>query len=50
MLLVDPALSNDYLDSLRGTEIMYNAPGKQELNILAYKYWRRAYQSSWSQI
>ena len=28
MLLVDPALSNDYLDSLRITEIMYNAPGK----------------------
>ena len=28
VLLVDPALSNDYLDSLRITEIMYNAPGK----------------------
>ena len=28
VLLVDPALSNDYLDSLRITEIMYNAPDK----------------------
>ncbi len=26
-LLVDPGLSNDYLDALRITEIMYNAPG-----------------------
>jgi hypothetical protein len=27
ILLVDPGLSNDYLDALRITEVMYNAPG-----------------------
>ncbi|MCP4846332.1 MAG: hypothetical protein GY899_00095 [Verrucomicrobiaceae bacterium] len=27
VLLIDPGLSNDYLDALRITEIMYNAPG-----------------------
>ena len=34
VMLVDPALSNDYLDSLRITEIMYNAPGKTGLEYL----------------